>query len=341
MTLFSATVASTARLTLALEMGLDCTSNALQLAAGKWGSEASIMRAVEAGMPGTYVTVGALQSRNLSTLQWLVEEVGLLLPDSALSAAAFGGCTDILAYLKQRGMTLTADLLEYAALNGHWNAVQYLHNEGLEWASATCATAARSGHLTLLQQLREHGCPWDADEIGNKAAWSGSIPLLKWLKNQGVVFTERTIASAVYGGHIAACEYLRFTEHCPWNIETCMFAARFKQQHALKWLREHGCPCIDAPVRTAAAHGGSVDVMAYMLEEPEQQQLTAAVRTVLLKEMLAVAGANQQLAAAQWLRAQGADWPDVLQYTFDDEPQQWSGAVLAWARAEGCTSPVE
>jgi hypothetical protein len=69
MTLYSAAVASVARLALALELGLDCTSNALQFAAGKWGTEAIIMKAMEAGMPIFYVSIGAVQNRYLATLQ--------------------------------------------------------------------------------------------------------------------------------------------------------------------------------------------------------------------------------------------------------------------------------
>jgi hypothetical protein len=343
MTLYSAAVASAARLTLAGQLGLDFSCKSLQRAAGRWGDKATIDLVVKPGMSWYYVLVGALLSRSVDTLQWLVEELDCPLPEAewSLRTAAFGGCTDILAYLKQRGMTLTEDLVEYAALNGQWSALQYLRNEGLEWTSATCVTAARMGHLTLLQQLRQQGCPWDADNIGIPAARGGNVQMLQWLKGESIVFTEATLAGAAAGGHIAACEHLRYTEQCPWSPQACMLAAKHEQVHALKWLRQHGCPCDHVTTTLFAALGGSVAVLAYMLEQPEQQQLDAAFHTALLREMLAVAGANQQLAAAQWLRAQGAAWPDVLRYNVNGEQQQWRGAVLEWARAEGCTSPVE
>jgi hypothetical protein len=341
MTLYSAALASAARLALAQKAGLDLSSRALQLAAGKWGSKAIISSLVQPGMSWYGMLIGALQSRSLDILQWLVEELRCSLPGKALEVAALGGCTDVLVWLKQRGEAMTAELLQYAAANGHWNAVQYLRNEGLEWSSEVCGTAASFGQLTLLQQLRENGCPWDAESISIDAACSGSVPLLQWLKGQGIAFTERTVAGAVTSGRIAACEYLRFTEHCPWSLWTsqCMLAAKYNQLDVLKWLREHGCPCDDQCVCVAAARGGSIDVMAYMLEQ--LQQLGADVRTELLREMLAAAGAKERLVPAQWLRAQGAEWPVILQYAFGDEPGQWSGAVLEWARSEGCTSPVE
>jgi hypothetical protein len=38
----------------------------------------------------------------------------------------------------------------------------------------------------------------------------------------------------------------------------------------------------------------------------------------------------------QWLRQEGADWPDELQC----EGVQWPDASIAWCRAEGCDSPL-
>jgi hypothetical protein len=58
---------------------------------------------------------------------------------------------------------------------------------------------------------------------------------------------------------------------------------------------------------------------------------TPAVRT----RMLNAAAAHDQLAAAQWLRQQGAEWPDQLR----NDLLFWTGETLAWARSEGCTSP--
>eukprot|EP00953_Heterococcus_sp_UTEX-ZZ885_P017511 9799-Heterococcus_DN1.PRE.1 len=52
--------------------------------------------------------------------------------------------------------------------------------------------------------------------------------------------------------------------------------------------------------------------------------------------MLNVAGAYRRLAAAKWLRQQGAEWPAVLKY----ESRAWNTDVVQWARDEGCTSPT-
>jgi hypothetical protein len=56
----------------------------------------------------------------------------------------------------------------------------------------------------------------------------------------------------------------------------------------------------------------------------------------LLTEALKYTGTHNQLQAAQWLRQRGAQWPAVLCNGYGE----WTGVVLAWARAEGCTSPT-
>jgi hypothetical protein len=80
----------------------------------------------------------------------------------------------------------------------------------------------------------------------------------------------------------------------------------------------------------AAAQGGSVDVLAYA----QQQGIVFTAR--MLRQMLSIAGAHSKLAAAKWLRAQRAAWPAVLCWN----GIAWPTDALAWARAEGCTSPT-
>jgi hypothetical protein len=91
-----------------------------------------------------------------------------------------------------------------------------------------------------------------------------------------------------------------------------------------------------------AAQGGSIEVMRYLVTElavatPEiLQEVMALATPEFLQDMLAAAGTFGRLAAAQWLRQQGADWPPVLQY----QDINWSDKCLAWARQQGCTAPT-
>jgi hypothetical protein len=124
------------------------------------------------------------------------------------------------------------------------------------------------------------------------------------------------------------CAFLH-AEHCPWNTTTCALAASNGHCSTLRWLREHGCPWLAASIALAAAEGGSVDVMAYL------QQQGIVRKGGLLTQMLNVAGAYNQLAAAEWLRALGAEWPVPLCWD-----RQRSADTLQWIRAEGCTTPL-
>jgi hypothetical protein len=86
-----------------------------------------------------------------------------------------------------------------------------------------------------------------------------------------------------------------------------------------------------------AAMNNHKDVLAFLLAHfPD----TSAE---VLSSMLNAAGANDHLATAQWLRQQGAEWPSALLFTSvcGWDWVEWSGETLAWARAEGCTSPTE
>jgi hypothetical protein len=80
-----------------------------------------------------------------------------------------------------------------------------------------------------------------------------------------------------------------------------------------------------------AAQGGSIAVMQYLIQEG------IASTAAQLTKMLLEAGLSRRLQAAQWLRQQGAQWPTKLRNTVGFT---WQGEVLAWARAEGCTSPT-
>jgi hypothetical protein len=98
----------------------------------------------------------------------------------------------------------------------------------------------------------------------------------------------------------------------------------------LRWLHEQGCPWDVQAVRVAAAKSGDMPTIVYMMSvEP-------VASAAQLREMLNAAGARSRLAAAQWLRQQGAEWPTVLIFEYDS----WSTTVLQWAKSEGCTSLV-
>jgi hypothetical protein len=68
-----------------------------------------------------------------------------------------------------------------------------------------------------------------------------------------------------------------------------------------------------------------------------KQQQGAQWSEQLLTQMLNTAGAFRHLAAVQWLRQQGAQWPPVLRLC----DKRWGRDVITWARQQGCTAPTK
>eukprot|EP00953_Heterococcus_sp_UTEX-ZZ885_P031168 16384-Heterococcus_DN1.PRE.1 len=122
---------------------------------------------------------------------------------------------------------------------------------------------------------------------------------MAWMLHQpGMQLCEQAMHVAAMNGHTVMCQFLHELQ-CPWDASCARDAA-------------------------LAARGGSVDALIYL----QQQGFMISAST--LADMLDSAGGWQQLAAARWLRAQGAQWPSLLAFSL------WRGEALAWARAEGC-----
>eukprot|EP00953_Heterococcus_sp_UTEX-ZZ885_P009751 5717-Heterococcus_DN1.PRE.2 len=160
---------------------------------------------------------------------------------------------------------------------------------------------------------------------------------MQYLHEQSVPFDATTVSSAAAEGHLPVCMLLRSVQ-CPWNEECCYEAALHGRTETLQWLFRHGCHAEPGEVLRRAAASGSSAAIAFLAGV-----LSPGRRAAALQMMLNYAGGHKHLSAAQWLRAQGADWPTALccmRYPHRESVAVWSGDVLAWARAEGCTSPT-
>jgi hypothetical protein len=139
-------------------------------------------------------------------------------------------------------------------------------------------------------------------------------------------------------GATQLCQWLH-DAGCAWGPATCTRAASFGQLETLRFMRENACDWNADDVCLAAAsfsdeHARStVQLLQYLLDEG------ALVGAELLTRALSCAGAESGLAAVQWLRQHGAEWPAVLQDCLYGE--QWDDECVRWAREQGCTSPEE
>jgi hypothetical protein len=242
-------------------------------------------------------------------------------------AAGRHGTVDSLMTAHELGMEYSLGVMEGAAACNSISVLHCLHKEDCPWSMQISAAAARRGDLEMLHWLREHGCAWDTFSILLSAASSGNVEMMAWVKQQpDVVCNEEAIWEAACGGHTAVCEYMH-AEGYDLDETACSCAARFGHVHTLRWLHEHGCPWDVEGVCLDAAEGGNIDVMVY-LQQDEDVNLDAA----MLTRMLNVAGAHDKLAAAQWLREQGAEWHEVLRCRRVLCAISWSGDLLQWAK---------
>jgi hypothetical protein len=241
-----------------------------------------------------------------------------------------------------------AAVLTIAARNGHLEVVRYLHPfvQADPRVSGACVVAARFDHANTLKWLiSEAGHPI-THAVLTAAARGGSLPVLQWLYQQmqqqpaaeTAAFDEFVVVCAIKNGHLAAVEWLSQCAGCPMprGAQCYHFAAAHGHTDILLWLREHSIECDTAKLCVSAAQSGCMRPIEYALELHAAERSDAPPQ--LLTDMLQAAGAHQQLAVAQWLRQQGADWPSLLVYLngFDGIVLGWRGAVREWARAAGC-----
>jgi hypothetical protein len=96
----------------------------------------------------------------------------------------------------------------------------------------------------------------------------------------------------------------------------------------LRWLVDSGCPYHTSDLCISAAKSGSIEVLAYL------QQRGMLTDAEMMSFLLDVAAIYNNLAAAMWLKEQGADWPERVR----NGP--WGVEVLEWAIAEGFIAPT-
>jgi hypothetical protein len=257
----------------------------------------------------------------------LAHESGLDYTTQTCQSAA-GSYADVatLGTAHELGMQYTAITMLAAGRCSKLLEVQYLHSQGCPWPSGLLEEAAAMGDFELVRWCYEHGCPWDASRAAIYAAHSSNVELMEWVLQQpGTQLCMNAMCVAVWQSSAAMCQYLH-TQQCPWSHTSTWHAAYKGDADLVRWLIDNGCPFHARELCMAAAQGGSVEVL-YCLQQ--QDILTSAA---LLIASLSTAACYSQLAAAQWCREHGAEWPAAL------SQREWRGELLQWARAEGCTS---
>jgi hypothetical protein len=259
----------------------------------------------------------------------LAHDRGLICSSQTYQIAA--GCfADIatLATAHQLGMQYTDTTMIAAAQFNKVNEVQFLHRQGCPWSSDVLEAAVSIGDFELVRWCYERGCPWDASRAAYNAAQSSNVELMAWVLQQpGTQLCTNVMCTAVWQSDTAMCHYLH-TQQCPWSDASTWHAAYQGDASLVRWLIDNGCPFDAHAVCIVAAQAGSVEV----LDCSQQQGILVSADDLIAS--LSTAARHDQLAAAQWCRAHGAEWPAIIRQC------EWHGELLQWARAEGYTSPL-
>jgi arginine repressor len=92
----------------------------------------------------------------------------------------------------------------------------------------------------------------------------------------------------------------------PWSTTLCEVAAFNCKLSLLQWLHASSCSWKEPAVFAQASRGGSVAMLEWLLT------VTAPRSGDLKNMMLTRAGWSNNLEAAKWLLAQGAEWPEAF-----------------------------
>ncbi|PNH10875.1 Ankyrin repeat domain-containing protein [Tetrabaena socialis] len=151
-----------------------------------------------------------------------------------------------------------------------------------------CLTA-RSGSIANLEVLlvRDDLTSPQCAVVLEAAAGAGQLDVCRWLRRQGVPLTHEMLDAAAGAGHMAVCEWL-LSEGCPFSTYVMRRAAGRGHWAVCEWLLAQGCPVDDAAA--AAAHGGHVGLMDWLLERTGAQVPLARHPLHLLEAVAAGCG---------------------------------------------------
>ncbi|CAB9506173.1 ankyrin repeat protein [Seminavis robusta] len=126
-----------------------------------------------------------------------------------------------------------------------------------------CAAIAKIGNHTVMKWARQEGFPWN-ERTCAAAAGNGNLKMLQWLREHGCPWDESACADAALNGHLGVLQWLR-ENGCPWSALTCATAAEGGHLEILKWARENGCS-LNAWTCLRAAKNGHLEILQWSRE---------------------------------------------------------------------------
>lgn len=110
--------------------------------------------------PGVYIYNAAVQTGQISSLNWAYSK-GVRYDSSYVACiAAFWGKLDSLKWLKEHQVPITSEVYIEAAKGGFMYILEWLKDNNIPWDVNFCKQCSRQGSLKILKWARGHGAPW-------------------------------------------------------------------------------------------------------------------------------------------------------------------------------------
>jgi hypothetical protein len=249
------------------------------------------------------------------------------------AAGRYASCGN-LCLAHKVGLPLTSHVSAGAAAASDCSLLKlsYLSKHKCGWHPASCLHLVERGDLHTLVQLDflDFECDHSDWRVTAAAAGSRNVNLMQWLNSKKDLCLEAdtpAMRAAIRSNYVPMVEYIH-KQGYKLHKDLIMMAIQADHIEVLVWLNKQKCPPA-GPRAVLAARCGALRILQHFVVL--HGDLVPHFRT-----LLNAAGARGMLDAAKWLRSVGADWPPVLL----EDGKPWCGEVLAWAREQGCESPV-
>jgi hypothetical protein len=193
----------------------------------------------------------AAANGSCAALRWMREHECHWDASKILSTAASSGSIELVEWVHQQpGVLASSDVLAAATQHGHTalcvHLLQHQHFQLLNVSA--CLGAVKGGHLDTLRSLRTLGCPWIADDVRRNAAQKGSVAVLQYIQQQGLLATAAHLTDVlrIAGAYskLEAVQWLR-TQGAQ-RPDTLRYNSKCWNGDTLAWARQHGCPAAHA-----------------------------------------------------------------------------------------------
>ncbi|PNH02875.1 Ankyrin repeat domain-containing protein, partial [Tetrabaena socialis] len=166
-------------------------------------------------------------------------------PEACAKAASRPDALDRLTWLRGRGYPWDWRATDAVAVAGNLDALRYLLAEGCPVQESTGWAVAEARQLASLQALHAHSntfTRWNSALAG--AVRGGHLPVVAWLLEQQLVSLRQCpslLCKAAKSGSVELLAWLR-DRGCPWGDDSFHCAVGAGSEEALEWLVAQGCP---------------------------------------------------------------------------------------------------